>query len=69
MATKKVSTATKTYNVTGKIRADVGIDISAPSWEEAVTKAGQLKLEDFVELLGDRYDSETPEIRTIFIND
>jgi hypothetical protein len=69
MATKKATTGTKSYNVTGRIRADIGIDISASSWEEAVSKAQELKIDDFIDIQGDHYDSQDPEIRTIFINE
>jgi len=67
MATKK--NVNKTFNVTGRVTVDVGIDISAQDITEAVEKAKELKIEDFVVSQGDTQDYKGPDIRSVWIND
>jgi hypothetical protein len=67
MAAKK-TTASQTYTITGRIRADVMVEVQATSWETALEQAKALKFEDFVTVSGDVSEAESPEIRTIWIN-
>ena len=64
MATK--AALGKLYNVTGRVSVDVGIEISATSWEDAATKALQLKVQDFITIDGDYIDGRDVEITTIW---
>lgn len=56
----------KTFNVTGYLRVEVGIDIEAGSWEEAVAEARTLEEGDFVSFKGEFIDSEPLKISTIY---
>ena len=69
MAAAKKTTTHQTYTITGRIRADVLVEIQSPSWEEATAQARTLKLEDFVTPCGDISDCNDPEIRTIWLNE
>lgn len=62
----KATTRKKTYTVTGRVHVDVGLEVEANSLEEAMTKAKDLKLTDFVNILGENNDSSGPEIVSIF---
>jgi hypothetical protein len=56
----------KTFTVTGRIHIDVGIEVPAKDLEEAFAKAKGLKLENFIEILGDHIDSSGPKIVSIW---
>lgn len=47
----------KTYSVTGRIIAVVGIDITAESLEAATAKSKDLDWNDFITVDGDHHDS------------
>lgn len=68
MATKKTETL-RTYTVSARIVAEIGLEIQAPSWEEALVKAKTLKQKDFIDPNGDVNDWELPEIRSIWVTD
>lgn len=46
-----------TYYVEGRMALSVGVEINARSLEEAQEKAKSMKIQDFVEFLGDHNDS------------
>ena len=48
----------KDYTVQAKLDLVVSINISARSLEEALEKSKQLKVQDFVDILGDYIDGE-----------
>lgn len=51
------TTKRSTYYVEGRMALSVGVEITAKSLEEAQEKAKAMKLQDFVEILGDHNDS------------
>jgi hypothetical protein len=67
MTTKK--TVQQTYGVSAKVTLEVSIPITAASFEDAAAKASLLEVSDFVEVQGELYDSEKPQIRSIYLND
>ena len=66
MATKTKQSELKTLNVTGRVSVDVGLDIRAIDWDDALTQAKSLKVEDFVSILGDYQDGRDVEITAIW---
>lgn len=65
MAPKNTS---KTYTVTAKNIVTISVDIQAQDWEEAVSKAQNLKFDNFLTALGDVQDYDSLEITGIFVN-
>lgn len=59
---------TKEYLITGRIHIDVGVAVNANTLDEALEKAKQLKIGDFIEILGEHNDSQGPTIVTICEN-
>ena len=57
------------YSIMAKIYVDVSIDISASSFEEALNKANELDVENFVEMLGECNDSKKPTVYCLYRND
>ena len=47
-----------TYNVIGKLKLEVAVPVTAPSLEEAIAKARELKETDFVTIDGDYMDGD-----------
>ena len=47
-----------TYNVIGKLKLEVIVPVTAPSLEEAIAKARELKETDFVTIDGDYMDGD-----------
>ena len=47
-----------TYNVIGKLKLEVTVPVTAPSLEEAIAKARELKETDFVTIDGDYMDGD-----------
>ena len=47
-----------TYNVIGKLKLEVIVPVTAPSLEEAIVKARELKETDFVTIDGDYMDGD-----------
>jgi hypothetical protein len=66
---KKNTTSQKTYTVIGRVGVDVSIELTASSIEDAVTKAKELKLENFVSYVGEYQDNECVEIRSLWDNE
>jgi hypothetical protein len=54
-----MATKLKTYMVMAKCNRDVSVEIKAESLGDAVAKAGDLKDEDFVKVIGDYNDGST----------
>jgi len=70
MATKKKVTSNSTYNVSAKLKLDVGMEIQASSLEDAVAKSKELKIGDFLDLSGlDHNDSDDPDVYSVWRND
>lgn len=65
MAPKNTS---KTYTVTAKNIVTISVDIQAQDWEEAVSKAQNLKFDNFLTALGDVQDYDSLEVTGIFVN-
>ena len=64
-----MATKTKTFGVTAHIVADVNITIAAASLEEAIQKAKEFKVPDFVERVGDYVDYEDVRITGVWENE
>lgn len=62
-------TKLRTFHVTGRVHVDVGLEVKAKDMEEALVKAKEFKLQDFVEILGDHNDSSGPEIVSLWSGD
>jgi hypothetical protein len=73
MATKsKVRHLSSVYNVSAKLKLDVGMTIEATSLEEAVAKSKTLKINDFIDFsaLGiEHNDSDEPDVYSVWRND
>ena len=69
MATKTAAPKTKTYTVSAKVSAELTLDISANSWDEACAKAKELSFDDFAAVVGDANEENPTELRCIYVND
>jgi hypothetical protein len=59
----------ETFNISGIIRAQVTVQIEANNFQEAIEKAKELDVKDFVEILGDYDDGELIGISYIGADD
>ncbi len=65
MAPKKLST----FNVEASLDLKIGIQIKAESLEDAIQQSKDLKVQDFVKILGDYNDGDLKRINWIGHND
>ena len=56
------------FFVEARVAVSVSVNISAKSLDEALEKAKQMKLEDFIEILGDHNDSNFA-LSGVFLSD
>lgn len=72
MSTTKTSVSKQTYHISAKLTMDVGKEILATSLEDAVVKANELKIQDFInfgELGLDHNDSSDPDVYIVWRDD
>jgi hypothetical protein len=63
---RKPKTDSKKFSVSMRVTVEVGMEVAAKDFEEALMRANEFKLDDLVELHGDHNDSNKPQIISIW---
>jgi hypothetical protein len=68
MATKKVESTAKGYNISARITVDVSVETDATSFDEALSEAKKLEVTDFITIDGEYLDDQGVQLRGIYLS-